>query len=57
MKDFEKFKDTLRNEPIPITLKKIGCYGISNRGVHFYTKQGFKLFVPKKIMKRLEGMI
>ena len=51
-------KKTYRaNKTISLTLKSFGCYQISKMGVHFYTKRGFKLFVPKSIMKRLEGMI
>jgi len=40
-----------------LKLKKWGCYSISKAGVTFYTDNGFKLFVPKNIIKRLEGMV
>jgi len=42
---------------IPLPLKQWGCYSIGRTGVTFYTKLGFSVFVPKKIIKNIEGMI
>lgn len=44
-------------KPINLKLKSWGCYSISKMGVTFYMENGFKLFVPKKIMLKLEGMV
>jgi len=42
---------------INLKLKKYGCYMIGKTGITFYTDRGFSVFVPKKIIKKLEGMI
>jgi len=47
----------IRPKPIPLALKKWGSYEITKTGVRFFTKLGFSVFVPKSIIKRLEGMV
>jgi hypothetical protein len=42
---------------ITLRLKSYGCYSITSRGVFFYTEHGFRIFVPKEIIKKLEGML
>lgn len=40
-----------------LKLKRWGCYEITRKGVWFHTENGFKVFVPKKIMDSLNGMV
>ncbi len=42
---------------IELNLKKWGCYDITKKGIWLYTEHDFKLFVPKSIVKRFEGMV
>lgn len=42
---------------INLKLKEYGTYIITKKGVFFYTEHGFKIFVPKKVINRIEGML
>ena len=43
----------MKTEDIVLKLKNYSCYQISKSGVWFYTERGFKVFVPKRILKRI----
>ena len=42
---------------IPLKLKSFGCYMANSKGCHFYTEHGFKIFVPKAILKKIKTKV
>ena len=42
---------------INLKLKKYGNYFITSKGVIFNLERGFKVFIPKKVIKKIEGMV
>lgn len=47
----------MEEKEITLKLKKYGNYHITKKGVYFHLERRFRIFIPKRIIKRIEGMI